>query len=375
MKAEIGLARIVGLVMAFGVSAGCAGGSQIEPEPEPGPGMSDGSVVVTTPDAATPDAGSFQDASAAASDGASPSPTPDAALDASGAVTRDASADAAPNATADTGPSAMADTGAPDAAADAGPSSDAQTGPGDVADACKGGKVGSDSSKLGANSMYGSVEFWLPPTNSITRFESTLFVPEEPTMRGTLFLWPGLQPLRGPDPGRVGNGVLQPVLTWGSSCAPKKPASYNDWWISGMYVNVTTSAAGPTGCAGGDAMNVAVGDDLYMDMRLDGTKWTQTVKNQQTGKSVDFVWDLKGQSQNRAIWDIEEVSSTKPTEDIIFVDSVLTFATPATTCQPNQRGPTDYYSAPTLSPDGLRCCYGKIILRSRGVAATSPDRP
>ena len=72
--------------------------------------------------------------------------------------------------------------------------------------------------------IYGSVEFWLPPSNAITRFQSTMFVPEEPTARGTLFLWPGLQPLRGPDPGRVGNGVLQPVLTWGTSCAPKKPA-------------------------------------------------------------------------------------------------------------------------------------------------------
>jgi hypothetical protein len=173
----------------------------------------------------------------------------------------------------------------------------------------------------------------------------------------------------------VGNGVLQPVLTWGSSCAPKKPASYNDWWISGMYVNVTTSAAGPTGCAGGDAMNVAVGDDLYMDIRLDGGKWVQFIRNEQNGKTVDFVWDLKGQAQNRAIWDIEEVSSTKPTEDIIFVDSVLSFASPATTCQPSQRGPRDYFTAPVLSPDGLHCCYSKIILRSPGVAATTPDQP
>ncbi|HEX6239855.1 MAG TPA: hypothetical protein VFZ61_03130, partial [Polyangiales bacterium] len=341
----------------------CASDSDLEPEPEPPSVDASDSAA-----AAQPDAGAVADSSTPILD-AGPTPTTEAGADTGApADVRDAALDA--GTLPDSGPSLL-----PDAAADAGPTSDAQTDAGGVSSVCKGGKVESDSAKLGANSMYGSVEFWLPPSNAITRFQSTMFVPEEPSMRGTLFLWPGLQPLRGPDPGRVGNGVLQPVLTWGSSCAPKKPASYNEWWISGMYVNVTTSAAGPTGCAGGDAMNVAVGDDLAMDIRLDGTMWTQTVVNGQNGKSVNFVWDLKGQAQNRAIWDIEEVSSTKPTEDILFVDSVLSFARPATTCQPSQRGPTDYFSAPVLSPDGLHCCYGKIILRSRGVAATSPDQP
>lgn len=369
MIAQTLLARMFALGLILSLVTACANGSELEPEPEP-PGFDtpDSAVVVQ------PDAGAAPDTSVPIHDAAGSNPAADATVDAAApADARDAALDAAPDAAvADSGPGSQPDAGT-DAAT--GPGNDAQTDAGDVQSLCKGGKVGSDSSKLSANSMYGSVEFWLPPSNAVTRFQSTMLVPEEPSMRGTLFLWPGLQPLRGPDPGRVGNGVLQPVLTWGSSCAPKKPASYDEWWISGMYVNVTTSAAGPTGCVGGDAMNVAVGDDLRIDMRLDGTKWTQTVVNEQSGKSVDFVWDLKGQAQNRAIWDIEEVSSTKPREDVLFVDSVLSFASPATTCQPSQRGPNDYFSAPVLSPDGLHCCYAKIILRSRGVAATSPDQP
>lgn len=371
------LAGCFGLALLLGQLPGCAGG------------VDDIGSGFDTPDAApvvNSDAGAIADASAVSQDAATPTAKPDAAVDSGMPLeSRDGSVEAAVDAAAvdaalgdaalgDAATMPMVDAG-PGPSEDAGPSTDAQTDAGDLLSVCTGGKVGTDSSKLTANSAYGSVEFWLPPANQITRLQTTLLVPEEPTTRGTLFLWPGLQPLRGQDPGRVGNGVLQPVLTWGPSCAPKKPASYDAWWISGMYVNVTTNAAGPTGCAGGNAMNVAVGDDLRMDMRLMGTTWTQTIVNEQNDKTVDFAYDLKGQYQNRAIFDIELVSSTKPTEDVVFLDSILSFASPASTCQPNQRGPTDYFSAPTLSPDGLHCCYGKIVLRARGVAATTPDRP
>jgi hypothetical protein len=97
----------------------------------------------------------------------------DAAVDAG----LDAASDAA--ASADTGPSTLPEAGG-DAAVDAGPGSDAQSDAGGILSVCNGGKVGSDSSKLSANSMYGSVEYWLPPTNAITRFQSTMFVPGSP---------------------------------------------------------------------------------------------------------------------------------------------------------------------------------------------------
>lgn len=371
MRTHRNLARGLLLMGSISLAGACALGE--DAEPGTGFDLPDAALVLTS------DAGVLPDASGASQDASVPTPRPDAGAD-SGAVGAVMGSDAGPpdagqpDAAHPDGGALMPDAG-PDSAIDAGPSADAQTDAGDLGGVCTGGKVGTDSTKQAATNMFGSVELWVPPTNAVTRFQTLMLVPAEPTTRGTLFLWPGLQPLRGPDPARIGNGVLQPVLTWGSSCAPKKPASYNDWWISGMYVNVSTSAAGPTGCAGGDAMNVAVGDDLVIDFRVEGTRWTQTVLNQQNGKQVDFTWDLKGQAQNRVLWDIEEVSSTKPTEDVIFLDSVVTFASPATTCQPNLRGPTDYYSAPVLSSDGLHCCFGKIVLRSRGVAATTPDQP
>lgn len=360
--------------MLVGLVTGCAAGEGID-ELDPGFQRPDAADPVAPDSGQGSDPTTTSDAASASSDASIPGPRADGGTD---AAATPGDQDAAVDGSRDAGSDAvLPDATLPgaDAAADAAPGDDAKADAGAFESVCMGGKVGTDSTKLNPGSAYGSVEFWLPPSNEITRLQTTLFVPEEPTTRGTLFLWPGLQPLRGKDPAGYGNGVLQPVLTWGSSCAPKKPASYTSWWISGMYVNVTTSAAGPTGCLGGDAMNVEVGDSLRMDMRLAGTKWTQTVRNEENGKSVDFTNDLKGQFQNRAIFDIEEVSSTKPSEDVIFVDSILSFASPASSCQPSQRGPRDYFSAPQLSADGLHCCYAKIVLRSRGVAATTPDQP
>jgi hypothetical protein len=66
------------------------------------------------------------------------------------------------------------------------------------------------------------------------------------------------------------------------------------------------------------------------------------------------------------MWVIEVPSgeTIRPSEDVVFTQSVLTFASPVTTCQPTQAGATDYFSAPVLSPDGLHCCYDEIILRA-----------
>ncbi len=120
-------------------------------------------------------------------------------------------------------------------------------------------------------------------------------------------------------------------------------------------------------------MNVGVGDLLDIDMSLSGTTWKQVVADEQTSKSVDFSIDLKGQAQNWAIFDIEQPYGTtvSPPEDVVFTDTVISFASPATSCQPSQRGTNDYFAAPVRSTDGLHCCFPKITLRARGVPATT----
>lgn len=259
-------------------------------------------------------------------------------------------------------------------AAGAGGSGGAAGGaPGDDSDPCAGGKVEEDSSMAHAGNEYAAVKYTAPSGNEIVDFKMVLAVPKKPAMQGVLFIWPGLQSLGRRDPARLGNGILQPVLTWGSSCAPSLPSDLSNWWISGMYVNVSTNAAGPTGCAGGRSMSVNVGDMLAIDIVLDGTNWTQVVTDQKTNAKVDFTIDLKNQEQDWATWAIEEPqgSNVKPAEDVVFTKSVLTFKMPVMSCQPSQRGPNDYYSAPRMSADGLRCCYDKVVLRAQGVPAST----
>jgi hypothetical protein len=123
--------------------------------------------------------------------------------------------------------------------------------PGDDSDPCAGGELEQDSSMARASSEYAAVKYTAPSGNEIVDFKMVLAVPKKPAMQGVLFIWPGLQSLGRRDPARLGNGILQPVLSWGSSCAPSLPSDLSSWWISGMYVNVSTSAAGPTGCAAG----------------------------------------------------------------------------------------------------------------------------
>lgn len=240
----------------------------------------------------------------------------------------------------------------------------------DATSVCAGGKVGMDSDAVMTRDQTSRrnlavVMFTVPPPTKIVNFKTTLLVPKTPSQRATLFIWPGLQHMGGADPGRIGNGVLQPVLTWGPSCSTSAPSdSYASWWISAMYVNISTSAAGPSGCANGDSMKTAVGDRLFIEFAESGTEWIQTVTNLANMEKVDLTWDLEGQDQNWAIWDIETPSSSRPAEDTVFEKSVLTFSAPVETCQPQSAAEVDYFSAPVLSPDGLHCCYDKIILKS-----------
>ena len=68
---------------------------------------------------------------------------------------------------------------------------------------------------------YGGVQVKMPVATQIVALSTVLTVPAKPPASGTLFLWPGLQPLPGgANFNPIGNGVLQPVLTWGGTCAP-----------------------------------------------------------------------------------------------------------------------------------------------------------
>jgi hypothetical protein len=228
----------------------------------------------------------------------------------------------------------------------------------------------------GSGRGYGNVQFTISAGNQILRMRTTLEVPIKPDGNSTLFLWPGLEPLQGENYSPIGTGVLQPVLTWAGSCAPGYSASKNSdtWWISAQYVNTLGNAPGYMGCYGGDIMNVNVGDELLIDMSLNGTIWTQTVTDQASGKKVDFDMDMMNQPQRWALFEIEMPTSTKPAADIVFTDTLIVLEKPEPeACQPTARGSNDYYSAPVSSKDGLRCCVSRLVLRAQGVPATTTD--
>ncbi len=222
------------------------------------------------------------------------------------------------------------------------------------ADECAGGITGESSDSSGSKtsaSGYGSVEFSVSTQTQIVGLRTTLTVPAKPPASGTLFLWPGLQPLPGgKNYNPIGNGVLQPVLTWGGTCAPTAPSTYASWWISSQYVNTYGSYMGHTGCLGGQGMNVSVGDVLDIDMTLGGTVWNQEVSDRQTGDTATFSIDMLGQAQDWGLFEIESDGS-KPVTDVIFTSTVLTMAAAdAAACQPSARGTNDYFSAPALRP-------------------------
>jgi hypothetical protein len=75
-------------------------------------------------------------------------------------------------------------------------------------------------------------------------------------------------------------------------------------------------------------------------------------------------------------FDIELQTSNKPTEDIVFINTVLSMelADPAA-CRPVLRGTNDFASEPRISADGKHCCIDRIVLRAPGVAATTMDPP
>lgn len=259
--------------------------------------------------------------------------------------------------------------------ADSSPSGEGGSSP------CSGGQswLASDANGSGGTTVsgYGEVNFKASTTTQIIELQTTLTVPARPSSSSTLFLWPGLEPLPGgANYNPIGVGVLQPVLTWGTSCAPNSPMNPSAWWISGQYVNPYTSDQAHYGCFGGNVIEVQVGDALDITMSLKGTVWSQVVADRQTGQQSTFDMDLQGQAQDWALFKIEIPTQTVPTSDVVFTGTTLTFAAAdPMACQPSVRGTSDYFAAPQSSQDGTKCCISRIILRAQGVAATTPNTP
>jgi hypothetical protein len=252
-------------------------------------------------------------------------------------------------------------------------------------DPCADGDQGTASDADGGSSTgvsgWGDVSLNVSSSNQIVSFDTTLAVPTEPPPTGTLFLWPGLQPGDGADFAVLNNGVLQPVLTWGPTCAPTAPAKpYESWWVSAQYVNTYITSASPnygaySGCHGGQGIDTQTGSALAMSMVLDGTDWVQTVRDETSGKVATFTIDMLGQAQAWAEFVIEAYNRP-PVTDVVFTSTRITFANPERqACQPSWRGQNDYFSTPRSSPDGRTCCISRIILRAQGVPATSSDGP
>ncbi|MCC9307263.1 hypothetical protein LN042_09130 [Kitasatospora sp. RB6PN24] len=184
----------------------------------------------------------------------------------------------------------------------------------------------------GAVHDQGRVNLYAPASNQIVELKTGFVVPPKPSEVGTTFLWPGLEPVSdGVNFEPIGTGVLQPVLTWGPSCAPAagKPAdsdAYSSWWISGQYVNTLGSDPGYEGCFSGPAMLVKPGDRLEVDMKLDSAsgQWVQTVAD--GAKRASFSFGLQGQAQNRVMFYIENYDGAPFAGPLSFSHTTVTFA-------------------------------------------------
>jgi uncharacterized protein (TIGR03437 family) len=214
--------------------------------------------------------------------------------------------------------------------------------------------------------------FYDAPPNQIVRLQTSLTVPPFPPIPSAsgavLFLWPGL------DPGTnsvnllpINDGVLQPVLTWGDSCAPtSQPTAFSSWWISAQYVNTIGNDPGYTGCFSGNSMLVAPGDVLLLDMELDANSglWTQTVTDSNTKQSVTFSMNMEGQGQNWAYFAIEEWYGATISSPVIFSNTTITFQSVDTGSCSVAQGQNNAYimTPPTLQTSGLQCFIGSIVL-------------
>jgi hypothetical protein len=209
--------------------------------------------------------------------------------------------------------------------------------------------------------------------SDIVALSTTLRVPREPLKTGTLFVWPGLQPF-GANYDPIDNGVLQPVLSWGNSCAPgRQPRKYSTWWISAQYVNKYTQEPDFTNCRGGPIMSVSRGDHLAIRMALSRTVWTQTVADMETGKVVGFDIDMRSQSQSYAYFRIEPYDA-RSIPAATFSNTTITFsrADPGN-CEIEEKGADDFVSIPLSINGGQQCSIDEITLKAAPHPSACPQ--
>ena len=161
------------------------------------------------------------------------------------------------------------------------------------------------------------VSMSVPAGNRILMLQSSFVVPSGlniPKLQ-TVFIWPGLTPSGGKNYLPLNQGVLQPVITHGNSCAPHSVSVNNGWWISGQYVNTSNSRLFPKHgvCLGGEAMEVNPGDNLTTTIEFIDGEWVQTIADFTKMETTSYTLSLSRlaktpgitQSQHSAYFVIE----------------------------------------------------------------------
>jgi hypothetical protein len=224
-----------------------------------------------------------------------------------------------------------------------------------------------------ANELGYQAAFYVAPPNQLVGLQTTMLapvLPPIPTEAGAaLFLWPGLGPATSSanfDP--INDGVLQPVLSWGPSCAPTaQPTAFSSWWISAQYVNTFGSAPGYAGCYSGTSILISPGDTLLINMTLDQSSgiWTQAVTDSVTKQSASFAINLQGQGQNWAYFAMELWYDATIHVPVTFTNTTLTFQSPDTAnwCSASQGANNAYIlSPPTPQDSGSQCVIDSIVV-------------
>lgn len=192
----------------------------------------------------------------------------------------------------------------------------------------------------------GSINCVIEQGNYFTSFIAKAIVPQTPPPQGILFLWPGLQPGNPSNNAAdaIGNGVLQPVLTYEAtmnSCAPN-PTGVNcsgHWWISGQYVNTMPTPTTPPqfkGCNGGDRLLLNPGDNIQISMEYyPATQtWIQTIiapDQSQVSYSIALTIDNAVQNQAWLLMLNEPYGGAAIQSAISLFDITITTQTQSTT--------------------------------------------
>ncbi|KAJ3250386.1 hypothetical protein HDU77_006720 [Chytriomyces hyalinus] len=251
--------------------------------------------------------------------------------------------------------------------------------------------------------------FWVleDAGNSFSAFKATMVVPQQPVKPGSYFIWLGLESTSSSANYKpVGNGVLQPVLTFGHSCAPNTDQIANPngtWYVSGLYVNLGQDNNFPEafGCKGGNVMDVMPGDHLVSSItRMPGSSiWVQTITNKgkacqpqsggvplsKNGKdcSVQFSYDMMNQAQTFAILEVELLHNATVDFNVEFRDILLSTDTRDSSVDSGAfcssaavLGTVEKCSDIKLREDGLLCkVHSCVFQASRVNPITETVRP